>query len=58
MWTDLVPIPGNVIYQQGNLILKKVDEITPDAVPVKVERLPDGGIPLGGRHVLYPAGKE
>ena len=54
----LVPIPGNVIYQQCNLILKKVDEITPDAVPVKVERLPDGGIPLGGRHVLYPAGKE
>jgi hypothetical protein len=53
-----VPIPRNVIYQQGNLILKKVDEIPPDAVPVKVERLPDGGIPLGGGHVLSPAGKE
>jgi len=53
-----VPIPGNVIYQQGNVVLKKVDEIPPDAVPVKVERLPDGGIPLGRGHVLYPAGKE
>jgi len=54
----VVPIPRNVISQQGNLILKKIDEIPPDAVPVKVERLPDGGIPLGEGHVLYPAGKE
>jgi hypothetical protein len=48
-----VPIPGNVIYQQGNLIFWKVDEISPDAVPINLERLPDGGIPLGGGHVLY-----
>lgn len=54
----MVPIPGNVIYQQGNMILKKVDQIPPDAVPVEVERLPDGGIPLGWGHALYSAGKE
>jgi hypothetical protein len=39
-----IPIPGNVIYQQGNLILKKADEILPDAVPVEV----DDDIHLGG----------
>ena len=47
-------IPGKVIYQQADMILKKVDEIPQDAVPVEVERFPDGGIPLGGGHVLYP----
>jgi hypothetical protein len=54
----VVPIPASVIYQQGDLILKKVDHLPPDAVPVEVERLPDGGIPLGGGHVLYPGGKK
>jgi hypothetical protein len=44
--------------QQGDLILMKVDEIPADAVPVEIERLPDGGLPLGGGHVLYPAGKS
>lgn len=54
----LVPVPDKVIYQQGNLILETNDNIPPDAVPVKVERLPDGGIPLRGGHVAYPADKE
>ena len=45
-----------VYMQQGDLILMKVDEIPMDAVPVEVEQLPDGGLPLGGGHVLYPAG--
>jgi hypothetical protein len=50
--------PGKVILQQGNLILTKVNEIPPGATPVEIERLPDGGIPLGGGHVAYPAGKR
>lgn len=53
-----VPIPDNEMYQQGDLILQKVDEIPPDAVPVNVERLPDGGIPLGGGYTLYPGSKR
>lgn len=47
-------IPNDVIYQQGDLIIQKVDELPQDAKPVDVKRLPNGGIPLGGGHVLYP----
>jgi hypothetical protein len=53
-----VPIPNNRIIQIGNLILKKIDEIPPGAVPVQIERLPDGGIPIGDGYVLYPKDKE
>jgi hypothetical protein len=53
-----VPLPGNVIYQQGDLILRKIDGIPPEAVPVEIEPLPDGGIPLGGGHILHPGGKR
>jgi hypothetical protein len=53
-----VPLPKNVIYQVGDLILTQVDEIPPDAVSKKIERLPDRGIPLGGGYVLYPKDKE
>ncbi len=52
------PIPGNRVYQIGNLILEEVDEIPPEAVTVLIERLPDGGIPLGDGYVLYPKSKE
>jgi hypothetical protein len=54
----VLPVPRNVLYQQGDLILKKIDQIPPDAVPVDIDPLPDGGIPLGGGHVLYPADKK
>ncbi len=54
----VAPIPGSMIYQQGDLILEKVDAIPSDTVPVEVERLPDGGIDLGGGHILYPGEKE
>jgi len=54
----VVPIPDNVLYQQGDLVLKKVDEISPSALPVEIELLPDGGTPLGGGHVLYGADKK
>jgi len=54
----VLPIPTNVVYQQGNLILRNVDEIPPGAVPVDVEPLPDGRIPLGDGHFLVPKDKE
>jgi hypothetical protein len=46
----VVPIPKNVIYQQGDMVLTKLDEIPSDAVS-------DDGIPLGGGHVLYVGDK-
>jgi len=55
---DRKVVPDRVIYQQGDLILEKVDGIPPDAVPVEPKKRPDGGIDLGGGHVLYPRGKE
>jgi len=54
----VLPIPTNMIYQQGNLILRKVDEIPRTAVPVNVEWLPDGRIPLGEGHFLVPKDEE
>ena len=53
-----LPLPEDVIYQVGDMILTKVDAIPPDARPVEVERLPDGGIPLGGGYVLRPTKKR
>ena len=50
----VVPIPSQRIYQQGDLILTTVDHISPQAVPIEMETRPDGGIELGGGHVLYP----
>jgi hypothetical protein len=54
----VIPIPQTRIYQQGDLILEKVDAIPADATPAKLERRPDGGIDLGGEHVLYPGEKK
>ncbi len=54
----VVPIPRSVMYQQGELILKKVDTIPPDAVPVDPQVRRDGGIDLGGGYVLYPGREE
>jgi hypothetical protein len=53
--SPVMPVPQKVFMQQDDLILMKVDEIPADAVRVELERLPDGGLPLGG-HVLYSAG--
>lgn len=49
------PIPGAAIYQIGDLILTKVDEIPPDAL--RLDELPDGGIPLFGETLSAPAGR-
>jgi hypothetical protein len=53
--SSVLPMPPNVYMQQGDLILMKVQEIPANAVPVEIKRLPDGGLPLGGGHVLYSA---
>lgn len=53
----VVPIPGAVTYQIGDLILTKVDEIPKDAVIIEVEKLPDGGIVLPGGYVIRPLKK-
>jgi hypothetical protein len=52
-----VPVPVNTVYQQGNLILRKVDAIPAGAVPIKLEPLPDGSIHLGGGHFICPKEK-
>lgn len=49
----VIPMPQKVYRQQGDLILMKGDEIPADAVPVDIERLPDGRLPLGGGHIVY-----
>jgi hypothetical protein len=43
----VVPSLKRVIYQQGDMILEKVDEVPPDAVLVEGVCRPDGGIDLG-----------
>ena len=50
-----VPVPNRIVYQQGNLILQKVDELPPDAKIILA--LPDGRIPLGEGHFLCAAGE-
>jgi hypothetical protein len=54
----VMPIPDAMLYQQGDLVLKKRDEISQGAMPVEIEPLPGGGIPLGGGHVIYPADEK
>ncbi len=53
-----VPLPKNNIYQMGDLILTKVDEIPADARRTKVDPLPDGRIPLGDGYYIMPPEKE
>ncbi len=52
-----VPSSQNEIYQVGDLILTKVDEIPAGAVRVDAEKLPDGGIALPGSYIIGPAKK-
>ena len=53
-----VSVPANTVYQQGNLILQKVDAIPAGAVRIEPERLPDGSIHLGGGHFIRSKEKE
>lgn len=50
----VVPIPEKMIYQQGDLILERVDALPPDAVPVETGKRLEDGIDLGDGHVLRP----
>jgi hypothetical protein len=51
---DLPPMSKNLV-QQGNLVLHQIDRLLPrDARPIAIQPLPDGGIPLGNGHILYP----
>lgn len=54
----VVPLPKERYLQQGDLILRRVDEIPSDAVPVEIEPLPDGRVPLGRWHFIDPTDKK
>lgn len=54
----IVPLPGLRIYQQGDLIIEEADAIPDNAVPVNPVTRPDGGIEIGGGHILYPRGAK
>jgi hypothetical protein len=45
--------PKNVIVQQGNLILRKVDRMPGGLVPAGLPKTEDGGYRIDGEHVIY-----
>ena len=47
-----IPTRTRALYQQGNLIIEKIDEIPKDSVRVATELRSDGSIDLGHGHVL------
>lgn len=53
-----VPSQTTSIIQVGDMILKKVDEIPPNATPVEVNRLPDRRVDLGGGYFLGRAADD
>jgi len=53
-----IPVPQRTLYQQGNLIIEKIDEIPEGYVPGTIEPRPDGSIDLGHGHVLRPANPQ
>jgi len=53
----VVPIPKRSIYQQGDMILRKIERIPEGAERIDSAVRPDGGVSLGGGHVLYPGRK-
>jgi len=53
-----LPEQQKFIYQLGDVILQKIDQLPPSAVPIEIERLPDGSIPLGNGYAFYPSNLE
>jgi hypothetical protein len=53
-----VPVPQNVIYQVGDLILTKVDQVPARAVRVSAEKLPNDGISLPEGYVIRPVARR
>jgi hypothetical protein len=54
----VVAFPKRVYRQQGDLILLALDEIPRDAVADVAAELRDGGISLGGGHIVRRASKD
>lgn len=52
---ESIPSPARMIYQQGDLILERVDALPPDAVPIDTGKRQEDGLGLGGGHVLRTA---
>jgi hypothetical protein len=48
----VVASPERMIYQQGDLILERINALPPDAVPVETGKCLDGGLDLGNGHAL------
>jgi hypothetical protein len=55
---NVVPNPDSIIYQIGDLILTKVDEIPESAKQDDTEQLSDGGITLPGGYVIRSDRKD
>lgn len=49
-----IPPRDRVLYQQGDMIMEKLDELPDGSVPVEVTPNPDGSIDLGHGHKLMP----
>lgn len=49
-----IPPQQRVLFQQGDLILEKIDKVPDDAVRVAIEPDTDGSIDLGNGHKLKP----
>ena len=54
----IVPIPDSIIYQIGDLILTKVDEIPAGAEQINTKQLPNGNITLPGGYVIRSDRKD
>src|SRR5580704_839702 len=50
-----VPLPTSILYQHGDLILKKVESIPTGTRRIKMKTLPDGSVDLGGGYRIGPA---
>ena len=53
----IVPLPKDQYIQQGDLVLKRVGQLPEGARPIESAHRPDGGLDLGGGHVIYPVDK-
>ena len=54
----VVPIPQRSIYQQGNLVLERVDDIAAGGEEIVLPVQPDGSVDLGDGHVLRPTAES
>jgi hypothetical protein len=50
-----IPPQQRVLFQQGDLILERLDKVPENAVPVSIEPDVDGNIDLGNEYKLKPS---